>query len=72
MSKATIQLTNEQRDQNLHETGDEAVGFTCEKLENRDAPKIGGGVSEFIRTGGDLKDASLLRGGGMSVVDPVS
>lgn len=73
MSKVTIELTSAQRDQIRHETGDEVVGFTWERLENRDAPKIGaGGVSEFIRTGGDAKDVPLLRNGGMSVVDPVS
>ena len=72
MSKVTIELTSAQREQIRHETGDEVVGFTWERLENRDAPKIGGGVSEFIRTGGNPKDLSLMRDGGMSVVDPAT
>ncbi len=72
MSKVTIELTSEQREQIRHETGDEVVGFTWETLESRDAPKIGGGVSGFILAGGDAKDIGLGQGGGLSVVDPVS
>ena len=69
MSKVTIELTSKQREQIRHETGDEVTAFTCERLESRDAPKIGGGVSiEFARVG----DKPLIRGGGLSVVDPVS
>ena len=71
MSKVTIELTSEQREQIRHETGDEVMGFTWEKLESRDAPKIAGGVSEFIISGGDAKEIRVLRGGGLSTVDPV-
>ncbi len=72
MSKVTIELTSEQRNQIRDHTGEEMVAFTWEKLESRDAPKIGGGVAEFIRSGGDAKDIGLERGGGMSVVDPAT
>ena len=72
MSKVTIELTSAQREQIRHETGDEVVGFTWERLENRDAPKIGGGVSEFIRTGSNPKDIPLARDGGMNVIDPAT
>ncbi len=72
MSKVTIELTSAQREQIRHETGDEVMAFTWERLESRDAPKIGGGISEFIRTGGNPKDVPLLRDGGMNVVDPAS
>ena len=73
MSKITIELTSAQREQIRNETGDEVMAFTWEQLENRDAPKIGGGVSEFIRTGdGGTKDIPLGRGGGLNVVDPAT
>jgi hypothetical protein len=69
MSKVTIELTSEQREQIRHETGDQVTAFTCEKLESRDAPKIGGGVSiEFARVG----DKPLIRGGGLSPLNPAT
>ncbi len=69
MSKVTIELTSEQREQIRHETGDEVVGFTWERLESRDAPKIGGGVSiQFARVG----EKPLIRGGGMTPTDPAT
>ena len=69
MSKVTIELTSKQREQIRHGTGDEVTAFTCERLESRDAPKVGGGVSiEFARVG----DKPLIRGGGLSVVDPAT
>jgi hypothetical protein len=71
MSKVTIELTSAQREQIRNETGDEVTGFTWEALESRDAPKIGGGVAEFIRTGdGGADDKPLQRGGGLNPVDP--
>lgn len=72
MSKVTMEQTSTQREQNRQETGDEVMAFRCERLESRDAPKIGGGVSEFIRSGGDAKDLPLMRDGGMSVMDPAT
>jgi hypothetical protein len=74
MSKVTIELTSDQREQIRSETGDEVVGFTYEALENRDAPKVGGGggISEFIRTGGNPKDAPVLRGGDGFTANPES
>ena len=72
MSKVTIELTSEQREQIRHETGDEVIGFTWETLESRDAPKVGGGVSGFVLAGGDARDMPVIRGGGVSPVDPVS
>jgi hypothetical protein len=72
MSKVTIELTSAQREQIRSETGDEVMAFTWEQLENRDAPKIGGGVSEFVRTGGSPDDKPLRRNGGMTALDPAT
>ena len=71
MSKVTIELTSAQRAQIRHETGDEVMAFTWERLESRDAPKIGGGVSEFIRTNDPGEERGLRRPREMRV-DPAS
>lgn len=60
MSRVTIELTPEQRDQLRKDVGDEFDTFSIEILENRDAPKVGGGASEFARLG----EGRLYRGGG--------
>ena len=71
MSKVTIELTSQQREQIREETGDEVTAFTWEKLESRDAPKVGGGMSaEFVRNGAE--DRAVARGGGLSPVDPAT
>ena len=59
MSKVTIELTPEQRDQLRNDTGDHFETFTYEVLESRDAPKVGGGASGFARLG----EGRLYRGG---------
>ena len=59
MSKVTIELTPEQRDQLRKDTGDDFQRFSYEALESRDAPKVGGGASGFARLG----EGRLYHGG---------
>ena len=71
MSKVTIELTSQQREQIREETGDEVTAFTWEKRESREAPKGGGGMSaEFARNGAE--DRPLVRGGGLTPLDPAT